>query len=146
MNMIVPRKVWVYRNLHKGCWSVKDRTTGRIIAHRDEIFIEGHPESPCGCAFKVSQKGRERVLKEKVKNVHAGVWGYWMQGKDNDPLEKPIQVFYNPYKWSSFVDSIGSPVMRASRVELRYDGTVWAENASCDYQASTVLIPLQAKV
>jgi hypothetical protein len=29
--------------------------------------------------------------------------------------------------------------MRASRVELRCDGTVWAENASCDNQVNIII-------
>jgi hypothetical protein len=61
-------KVFVYRNLRRGCLSVRDTKTRRVIAHVDEIFLRD-------VKFKVSKAGRERVLKEKQKNVHAGVEG-----------------------------------------------------------------------
>lgn len=99
-------KVFVYRNLHKKCLSVRAMegpSKGRVIAHTDEVFLED-------VTFKVSQAGRARVLREKSKNVHAGVvgtmipaavyrekaaWEYMTARKDN--------LTYNPYKYSSFV-------------------------------------------
>jgi len=61
-----------------------------------------------GCKFKVSEAGRQRVLREKRKNVHAGVTGTWING---DRVESHYeflsmvgrQVTYNPYKYDSFV-------------------------------------------
>jgi len=53
---------------------------------------------------KVSQAGRERVLKERRKNVHAGLEGYLMNPDNmwNSPrLAKAIT--YNPYKYTGFV-------------------------------------------
>lgn len=99
-------KVFVYRNLHKKCLSVKaleGPNKGRVIAHMQEVYLED-------VKFKVSQAGRARVLREKSKNVHAGVVGtmieapvyrekaageYMADNKDN--------VTYNPYKYDSFV-------------------------------------------
>ncbi len=87
------RKVFVYRNLHKRCFSVKDVKTGLVIAHVDSIVLTN-------CQFKVSQAGRTRVLKEKRKNVHAGVVGIWTE---QTPRKMKTSVKYNPYKYSSFV-------------------------------------------
>lgn len=52
--------------------------------------------------FKVSKAGRARVLKEKRKNVHAGVVGDW----DRKALARRRKraVTYNPYKYETFVD------------------------------------------
>jgi hypothetical protein len=53
------------------CWSVKSLEgdhKGKVIAHVDNIIV-ANP------TFKVSEAGRQRVFKEKRKNVHAGVVG-----------------------------------------------------------------------
>ena len=60
------KKVFVYKNLHKDCWSV--RQDGLVKAHADKLEM-------WDCSFQVNQKGREKVLKEKRKNVHAGILG-----------------------------------------------------------------------
>ena len=61
------KPVFVYKNLHKDCWSVKQ--DGLVKLHTNDITLYD-------CEFKVSKVGRDRVLKEKRKNVHAGVRGY----------------------------------------------------------------------
>ena len=93
------RPVFVYRNLHKKCWSVKQ--DGLVKAHSQLLAMHS-------CTFKVSQAGRNRVLKEKRKNVHAGVHGYlenWQMGEwiDSHPTARPVT--YNPYKYKNFVDT-----------------------------------------
>ena len=115
------QKVFVYRNLHQQCWSVKSltgRNYGRAIMHCSAVDLT--------CAhFKVNEKGRLRVIEEQAKNVHAGVVGYleaahvmterydflgeatrldcgstgW--GDPYDPRWR--EVTYNPYKYDSFV-------------------------------------------
>ena len=97
-------RVFVYFNLHKKCFSIKaleGDQKGRVVAHSNTVLLEG-------CKFKVSEAGRQRVLREKRKNVHAGVTGVWING---DRVESHYeflsmvgrQVTYNPYKYSSFV-------------------------------------------
>ena len=86
-------KVKCYFNLHKKVFSVQHN--GIVIAHKDSLVLRN-------AVFKVSEAGRQRVLKEKRKNVHAYVIGemeeyFEPQGEVND-------VTYNPYVYSSFVD------------------------------------------
>ena len=99
-------RVFVYFNLHKKCFSIKalegDRK-GKVIAHSDTVVLEG-------CKLMVSEAGRQRVLREKRKNVHAGVSGTWIHYCTNradnafDFLSMVgKQVTYNPYKYDSFV-------------------------------------------
>lgn len=89
------RKVFAYRNLHKDCWSV--RQDGLVKAHCHELTL-------WSCAFQVNRKGRERVLREKKKNLHAGVLGYISESTwDSYPEELLHEVTYNPYKHESFV-------------------------------------------
>lgn len=98
MRQIMGTKVFVYYNLHKKCWSVKALSgpnKGRVIAHCDKIVLRD-PE------FRVSQAGRRRVIRERRKNVHAGVAGYVMEG--DLPCGRWLPTTYNPYKYESFVD------------------------------------------
>jgi hypothetical protein len=65
--------------------------------------------------FKVSQKGRDRVLRERKKNVHAFVVADEIFPKsepfDLTGCDLPMeQVKYNPYKYDSFVDTEEKPV------------------------------------
>lgn len=122
MSEVCNINVCVYRNLHKKCWSVKDKSVNRVMAHVKFMRVDD-------CVFRVSQSGRDRVLKTRCKNVHAGIHGSLsMMGRHEFPLIDPIRISYNPYKCGCFVDSHGNCVKGASRVELRDDGTAWAEN------------------
>ena len=97
-------RVFVYFNLHRKCFSIKalegDRK-GRVVAHSTTVVLEG-------CKFKVSEAGRQRVLREKRKNVHAGVTGTWINADRVESCYEFLsmvgrQVSYNPYKYSSFI-------------------------------------------
>jgi hypothetical protein len=106
-------RVFVYFNLHKKLFSIKameGANRGRVVAHSDEVFLTD-------AVFKVSEAGRQRVLRERRKNVHAGVLGQWQQPNEGG---YPVRVTYNPYKYSSFVE-MGSevPVHSARRVHLK---------------------------
>lgn len=52
--------------------------------------------------FKVSEAGRQRVIREKRKNVHASVYGYFAGECEMDTSEM-TEVTYNPYKLGSFI-------------------------------------------
>jgi hypothetical protein len=88
-------RVFVYFNLHKHLFSVKALSgfeKGRVIYHASNVYLNE-------VEFKVNEAGRQRVLKEKRKNVHAGVIG-WL-GNPRDVYSTTIT--YNPYKYNSFV-------------------------------------------
>lgn len=134
-------KVFVYRNLHQDCWSVRSRETGRVIAHADEVQLSN-------VEYKVSEAGRQRVLREKSKNVHAGLVGTLVDfdpigGKmptypaatfSSDPSVKPgqadpVSITYNPYKYSHFVvRHTEQPVATSQTATLRADKQVVATN------------------
>ena len=93
------RKVFIYKNLHKDCWSVKQ--DGLVKMHTTDLSL-------FDCSFRVNAKGRAKVLEEKRKNVHAGVIGYLdphtraLDGRN--PLNREYKLaMYNPYKYKSFV-------------------------------------------
>jgi hypothetical protein len=92
--LMIGKKVQVYFNLHKKCYSVRDSKTRLVIAHVNNISL-------VDVVFKVSEKGRQRVLNEQRKNVHAIVEGIIL---DYNAFERGMKsVTYNPYKNDSFV-------------------------------------------
>jgi len=106
-------RVEVYFNLHKYTWSVRQCSTGRVILHTDKVHIRD-PK------FVVRKAGRERVLREGKKNVHAFVRGEITYFDDFDPdyLDYTL-VSYNPYKFDTFVDVYDTtPVRTATRAVM----------------------------
>ena len=86
---------------------------GKVIDHTPmiELFMP---------MYKVSEKGRQRVLKEKRKNVHAHVVGYKCKLKKEVVLGD--QITYNPYYHSSFINKdCGSKVISARYCRLYVD-------------------------
>jgi hypothetical protein len=81
------KRVYVYFNLHKKVWSV--RQDGRVIEHTKSIMLKD-------CKYLVGKAGRERVLREGRKNVHAGVSGYVVD--KIPPCRYENDLIYNP-KW-----------------------------------------------
>lgn len=111
-------KVFVYFNLHRKLFSVKaleGPNKGKVISHTTYLWLKD-------VTFKVSEAGRQRVLREKRKNVHAGVVGImscdifedYMFASKAFMLEDRVALTYNPYRFSSFVNKETSePVKHA---------------------------------
>lgn len=118
-------QVFIYFNLNKKCWSIRAMAgpqRGKVLHHAKAWSLEN-------AFFKVSEASRQRVLREKCKNVHAGVTGrltaWW--GLDGLPgliggdaiarancQEERRAVTYNPYKGPTFIErATGHPVTSA---------------------------------
>lgn len=86
--------VRVYYNLNKQCWSIQQN--GLVIKHLSSCLLTN-------ASFKVYESGRQRVIKERRKNVHAYVIG-------EIAVENPLfllyktakEITYNPYKQGFF--------------------------------------------
>lgn len=89
------KKVRVYFNLHKHLFSIQEKGEKgwRVVRHAENITLYN-------VAFKVSEAGRQRVLKEKKKNVHAFVEGY--VSSSSFDCKNPVVIKYNPYRAGSF--------------------------------------------
>ncbi len=98
--------VQVYFNLHRKCWSVREKQSRRVIAHMDKLALKD-------CIFKVSEAGRQRVLSSGHKNVHAYVEGQLMPVPETGTVIG--ELYYNPYKQSTFTMN-GEPVHQAAAV------------------------------
>ena len=110
-------KVYVYFNLHKKCFSVKaleGSCKGLVVTHTDTVSLKD-------ATFKVSEAGRQRVIKEKRKNVHAGVVGY-LEGFIATSTEGYKQAYYNPYKTSTFVS--GNVALLQAKVATLVNKTI----------------------
>lgn len=113
-----PKKlVKAYRNLNirdHVAYSVMDRKTGKVIAHEPVVVVSQ-------ARLLVSESGRQRVLREKRRNVHAFAEGCWEYPAD--PPHETEKIRYNPYLFGSFVRASDEhPVHEADYVVLDAEG------------------------
>lgn len=112
----------VYWNLHKGAFSLRSLSgdsKGKVVARKNFFRMKD-------VKFAVQPAGRERVLRERSKNVHAFVRGSQPDVADDwdDSLlnsmtlsDEWVRVTYNPYKYESFVIAgTEKPIYSASEV------------------------------
>ena len=96
----------VYRNLHNNKFSL--RQGGLVRGHAGAVFLTE-------AVFIVRESGRQKVLRERSKNVHAWVMGNVLETMSEAPegLQSRYQLhewngwkeaYYNPYKVDSFID------------------------------------------
>ncbi len=125
-----PLRVFVYKNLHNGAFSVRDVSTGKVIAHAKQLVLRD-------CVFKVSEAGRQRVIRDRQRNIHAGVEGdlvidpyeieeAMVKLRTRWPLDDSHyhrKVSYNPYHCASFTDEDGWHILTAD-VAWFVDGKV----------------------
>lgn len=118
----------IYWNLHKDVFSVRSRRRedyGKVIAHVDEFTL-------MDVKFVVSESGRQRVLAERRKNVHALVRGCWLM-PHTVSVYPDTSVRYNPYEAGTFLSrDTGLPVLTAHFVRGSIEfgkGKILAETA-----------------
>lgn len=137
-------RVQVYWNFNRKLFSIRMKSgpTHYVVAHASAVLLED-------ANFHVSERGRQRVLRDKRKNVHATVTGkllgmvgkstirgksldfnslqYLFENLDQMMLVQNdgVAVFYNPYHHETFVTRIGwlatARVHRAEFVALDTD-------------------------
>lgn len=98
---VVGIKTDVFRNLNTGGYSVRSREKSNYgrVASREQFVVVKDAE------FVVQEGGRQRVLEEGVKNVHAvvrGVVGSLDDWSERD-VEASVPVTYDPYEYDEFV-------------------------------------------
>jgi len=122
-DLVRGEKVKVYRNLTDGKISVMD-SKGRVVSHVEHIWL-------CDAKFIVRESGRQKVLLEKRKNVHAFVSGSIIPPSYdrflNLNVESAVRVTYNPYKQDKFFEAeTGEPILSAKGVSVDKNGKIWA--------------------
>lgn len=107
------KPVEVYKNLHRDCFSV--RQGGIVRFHTEIVCLKD-------VTYKVSEAGRQRVLREKRKNVHAFVVGKICHSQEVIKETFPFPaawVTYNPYKNDSFyVIGDGEKIKKSQYADL----------------------------
>ena len=107
--------VFAYYNMNKAVWSVtalEGSQKGRVILHASEVAL-------MHCTFKVSEAGRQRVLREKRNNIHAGIVGQ-LAGF----LGTPTKAGYDAHEMERLLD--GSAMQREAAWH-------WAEGKRVSY-------------
>jgi len=104
-------RYYIYRNLRTGGFSVKYR--GKVI---DRL----HTFAAYNAELKVNELGRQRVIKEGQKNVHAYVVCDKYESKKYPILkigtvDKYKKITYNPYRDTQFVCR-GKKIYKAKRI------------------------------
>ena len=107
----INKQVLIYKNLHNGLFSVKQN--GLVVAHVHSIVLKNG-------FFDVNQAGRNRVIKEKKKNVHAYVKGFIVSINTVWQNEQKRLVTYNPYINEHFIFRDNSERASALRGQLIY--------------------------
>ena len=114
------QRVKVYFNLHNKKYSavaLDGSDKGRVLGHFDEVVLDD-------VSFIVSEAGRQRVIREKRKNVHAYATGRLWKTHQTLMSRSGIvgsKLRYNPYKMSQFqVNDV--PVTKADGVYLGHRG------------------------
>ena len=137
-------RVSVYRNLNNGCWSVvsldASQHKGKVILHCQDVILESGK-------FIVSEAGRQRVIAEQRKNVHAYAEGFLRaatviterynvapttvihnpNGAFAESVEPgEVEVSYNPYKAAQFFEKDSGEFVEGpvAEIHLNADKTV----------------------
>ncbi len=111
--------VRVFKNLKHDCYSIMQRGVIKASARQVRLI---------GVEFRVRESGRQRMLTEKKKNVHAFAVGRLVDYvHPSDPRDmEPIvgrDAFYDPYRYPSFVDrETKAPIMAVSIAQFDEDG------------------------
>ena len=76
----------------------------RVYSIKQGNYVVAHTKrlSLFNVKFHVSEKGRQRVLKRKIKSVHAYAEGFIIKNNIND-VTNLNRVTYNPYKNKNFI-------------------------------------------
>lgn len=121
--MIDPNKpVRVFRNWKHGCYSIMQ--DGAIRASAKQVRL-------ADVEFRVRESGRQRMLRRQRRNVHAFAEGRLVDHahpEDARDLDALVGrgLFYDPYRFSSFVDrDSGQPVTFACVVHFDEYGVVY---------------------
>lgn len=123
---LVGLRVRVYLNLHQpGHLSVvalEGPNKGKVVAHTLAVVLDD-------CQFAVSESGRQRVIREQSKNVHAAIRGVVtaiacspeersdFERRADELLIQGCPVYYNPYRTALFLNrKTDKPLHNAAKV------------------------------
>ena len=109
--IVTHKKVYIYRNLHKDCWSIQYR--GKVIGYAKKLEL-------MDVEFRVRPGGYKKAQQTKTKNVHAFIIGRIVgTGKRQPKFNNKNKVTYSPFKVPFFVNKMSDkPVLNAEHVYM----------------------------
>ncbi len=117
----------IYKNIHKSkqektnVFSIRNHRTKKVVAYfKGPFYIKE-------AFFKVSIAGRNRVVKEQRKNVHAFIKGY---PTFSENIKFPVffkgVVSYNPYLFPYFFDvKTEEEIISSDLLYVNREGTIF---------------------
>ncbi len=91
----------IYRNLHRNNFSIQsylqERKGYRVTDRVSSAILNN-------CKFRIYESGRQKVINERRKNVHA-----YIEPESYKAINEEVdvsnfrEIYYNPYKFDSFV-------------------------------------------
>jgi hypothetical protein len=124
-------RAFVYYDLHHHCWSVRSCVTGRVLnmevveGKRRKVIV--HSLCLRDARFAVQAAGRARMLRTRVREVHAGVYGYLCKPDSGEIALLSRRVTYRPFERGEFFDVETGEAVTAAPFVLFYHGKVYAE-------------------
>lgn len=115
------RPVRVFKNWKLGCYNIMQ--SGKLLTSARQVRL-------AGVEFLVRESGRKRMLEGGRRNVHAYAVGTlvdYVHPEESRDLGKVSGrgVFYDPFKFSSFVDDqTEDPVIAADFAQFDESGVV----------------------
>lgn len=108
------KPVRVFKNFKHGCYSIMQ--DGRLKASAKQVRLTD-------VEFRVRESGRQRMLRGGPKNVHAFAVGRlldYVHPEDARNLGHVSGrgVFYNPYRFGSFVDHVTETPVTLSLIHI----------------------------
>jgi len=114
------KPVKVFKNLKYGCYTIMQGGLPRASARQVRLQ---------DAAFTVRESGRQRMLREQRRTIHAFITGTlvdFVHAGDNERSMAQLpgtQVHYNPQRGGAFMDlTTDTPVDRAAMVQLDEQG------------------------
>jgi hypothetical protein len=115
----------IYRNLTKGCFSVlkysKDKKGFRLHEHVDEFVA-------IDVSFKINESGRQRVIRDKQKNVHAfAECSKYLKNIGLNGIDKLKEISYNPYIKAQFYDKQSGGSLSKVDTLIGHNGKIYTK-------------------
>jgi hypothetical protein len=104
-------RVEIYWNIREKEYSVRALSG----PNKGRVIKRGHNFNLSNCTLVVQKAGREKVLRERCKNVHAFIRGTLTSNSVDS--NKFSRVRYNPYREAQWQKD-GQPVFKSSFVNL----------------------------
>ncbi len=113
------RQVAVYRNLHRGVWSLRaldGPCSGHVVAHADSVGL-------LNTRMHVNERAARRIAAGAVREVHA-----WIIGTLGEVvLANPTRLTYRPHQRPVFFVADTGKAVWTSPAVLFTDGAAWVE-------------------